>query len=87
MVGLLPVAPHDGLGGRHHMVPHILRGACNVQLSVVIITIIVIIIMNSNHDSHKKSYHDNSKSNDNENNNIVMMLIMISIETVCLVMS
>lgn len=45
MVGLLPVAPHDGLGGRHHMVPHILRGTCNVQLSVMIIAINMIMIM------------------------------------------
>lgn len=42
MVGLLPVAPHDGLGGRHHMVPHILRGACKVQLFVMVIKLILI---------------------------------------------
>ena len=28
MIGLLPVAAHDGFGGCHHMVPHILRGTC-----------------------------------------------------------
>ena len=43
MVGLLPVAPHDGLGGRHHMVPHVLRGACKVHLLVILIEIIMII--------------------------------------------
>jgi len=45
VVGLLPVAPHDGLGGRHHMVPHILRGTCSVQLSVMIIIIIIVVII------------------------------------------
>lgn len=34
LVGLLPVAAHDGLGGGHHMVPHILRGACTVAITM-----------------------------------------------------
>ena len=63
MVGLLPVAPHDGLGGRHHMVPHILRGACNVQLLVT--TVVMIIISHSQGDlqgaavgNDNHNYHD-----------------------------
>ena len=44
LVRLLPVAPHDGLGGRHHMVPHILRRTCNVQILVMTMVMIMIIV-------------------------------------------
>ena len=30
VVGIQPMASHDGFGGCHHMVPHILRGTCTV---------------------------------------------------------